>query len=166
MHVESYRLHEVSAMEITSPAFDHDAEIPMKYTCDGDDASPPLVIDGLPNGTAAVTLICDDPDAGKPNFTHWVLFNLPPTARTLREHLPATPQLPDGTCQGVNDFGTVGYGGPCPPRGAHHYRFTAFALDAPLKVPASSSRSEVEAAMKGHVLGHAQLTATYQRHRQ
>jgi Raf kinase inhibitor-like YbhB/YbcL family protein len=155
----------IQAMEITSSAFENNSDMPMKYTCDGDDVSPPLSIEGLPNRTAAVALICDDPDASsKKNFTHWVLFNLPPNSPTLHEHLPSTPQLPDGSCQGVNDFGKVGYGGPCPPKGAHHYRFTAFALDAPLNVPPSSSRSDVEAAMQGHVLGRAQLTAVYNRH--
>ncbi|HJR59986.1 MAG TPA: YbhB/YbcL family Raf kinase inhibitor-like protein [Vicinamibacterales bacterium] len=150
-------------MKITSSAFTDKGEIPRKFTCDGDDISPPIEWSDVPADAKTVALICDDPDAPKQDFTHWVVFDRPPTARPLPEHLPAEPELPNGGRQGKNDFGKVGYGGPCPPSGTHRYRFTLYALDTELGVPPSSSRKDVETAMKGHVLQTAQLTAVYTR---
>jgi Raf kinase inhibitor-like YbhB/YbcL family protein len=150
-------------MRLTSPVFKHDGEIPSKYTCDGDDVSPPIEWSDIPSDARTLALICDDPDAPKKDFSHWVLFNIPPKAAALPEHVAARQELPDGSRQGTNDFGKVGYGGPCPPSGTHRYRFTLYAIDTELRVPQASARNDVEAAMKGHVLETAQLTGAYTR---
>ena len=152
------------ALSISSPAFKDGERIPAKYTGDGQDVSPPLAWGDPPGQTQAFTLIMDDPDAPGGIFTHWVLFNLPASARQLAEGIPAQPRLQNGALQGKNDFGKTGYNGPAPPRGpAHHYRFTLYALDKSLDLKAGASRSQVLAAMKGHILGQGQLTGIYQR---
>lgn len=151
-------------MRLFSSAFADNTAIPSRYTCDGNDISPPLDWADLPEGAKTVALICDDPDAPKKDFTHWVLFDRPPD-RTLPEHVPPRPELPDGGRQGKNDFGKVGYGGPCPPSGTHRYRFTLYALDIELGARAAAARQDVEKAMKGHVLETAHLTGVYTRPR-
>jgi Raf kinase inhibitor-like YbhB/YbcL family protein len=150
-------------MKIVSPAFQDNGTIPRKYTCDGDDVSPPLEWSDVPSRAKTLTLICDDPDAPRHDFVHWVLFNVPYEAGALREHMPQAGELADGTRQGTNDFGRLGWGGPCPPSGTHHYRFTLYAVDTELNVSPSAKRDAVMAAMKGHVVESARLTATYQR---
>ena len=150
-------------MMVMSPVFRPDGSIPSKYTCDGDDVSPPIEWADVPSDARTLALICDDPDAPKKDFAHWVLFNIPPKAAALPEHVAASQALPDGSRQGKNDFGKVGYGGPCPPSGTHRYRFTLYAIDTELRVPPGSSRKDVEAAMKGHVLETAQMTGAYTR---
>jgi Raf kinase inhibitor-like YbhB/YbcL family protein len=150
-------------MKITSPAFKENSAIPARYTCDGEDVSPPLEWSDLPENTKTVALICDDPDAPKHDFAHWVMFNVSPEQRRLAEHVPAEPQLASGARQGKNDFGRVGYGGPCPPSGTHRYRFALYALDTELDVPPSAPRDRVLQAMHGHVLETAELKATYSR---
>lgn len=152
-------------MDITSSAFTSNSPIPRKYTCDGDDISPPLRWSGVPASTRTVAVICDDPDAPRKDFVHWVVFNVPARVGQFAEHLPTTERLPDGGQQGMNDFGNIGYGGPCPPSGTHHYRFTLYAVDRELDVPASATKNEVLTAMKGHVLATAQLKAVYTRSR-
>ena len=137
--------------------------IPAKYTCDGDDMSPPLKWVGAPEGTKSIALISDDPDAPVGTWVHWVLWNLPPTARELAEGVPAKPQLPDGTRQGVSDFGRPGYGGPSPPSGTHRYYFKVYALDAMLDLPNSTRKADLLKAMKGHVLAEGQLMGKYSR---
>ena len=150
-------------MKITSAAFRDDGEIPRKYTCDGEDISPPIEWNDVPTEAKTVALICDDPDAPRKDFTHWVLFDRPAAARTLQEHVAPRQELPDGGRQGKNDFGKVGYGGPCPPSGSHRYRFRLYALDAELGLPPSATRKDVETAMTGHVLETAELTGVYAR---
>jgi Raf kinase inhibitor-like YbhB/YbcL family protein len=152
-------------MKLESPVFRNDGDIPSKYTCDGDDVSPPIEWSDVPAAARSLALICDDPDAPKKDFSHWVLFNIPPRAGALPERVAAKQDLPDGSRQGKNDFGKIGYGGPCPPSGTHRYRFTLYAVDRQLSVPASSSREDVEAALKGHVLETARLTGAYTRSR-
>lgn len=152
-------------MKIASSAFPNNGAIPRKYTCDGDDVSPPLEWSDTPDRTKTVALICDDPDAPKHDFVHWVLFNVPSDTGALPEQLPRRAELADGTRQGTNDFGKVGYGGPCPPSGTHHYRFTLYAVDTELNLSPSASKDAVLSALQGHVLESAQLTATYQRAR-
>jgi Raf kinase inhibitor-like YbhB/YbcL family protein len=152
-------------MKLSSPVFRNDGDIPSKYTCDGDDVSPPIAWSDVPADARSLALICDDPDAPKKDFSHWVIFNIPPKTGALPEHMAAKQELPDGSRQGKNDFGKVGYGGPCPPSGRHHYRFTLYAVDRELSVPASSSRMDVEAALKGHVLDTVRLTGAYTRAR-
>lgn len=152
-------------MKIFSAAFDDAETIPAKYTCDGENVSPAIQWSDVPAGARSVALICDDPDAPKKDFTHWVLYNVLPEMRTLPEHLPPRNELPDGGRQGTNDFGKVGYGGPCPPSGTHRYRFTLYALDTKLGVPPASPRKDVDKAMQGHVIETAQLTGIYARGR-
>jgi Raf kinase inhibitor-like YbhB/YbcL family protein len=152
-------------MIIRSPAFAENSAIPQKYTCDGENVSPPIEWTDLPSDARTVALVCDDPDAPKRDFVHWVLFNVPPNEGRLPERLPTTPQLADGARQGKNDFGKVGYGGPCPPGGTHHYRFTLYAVDTQLDLPPASSRDELLKSMREHVVGTAQLTGTYTRNK-
>ncbi len=154
------------AFSVTSPAFREGAAIPVKHTCDGADVSPPLAWSGAPPSAAAFALIVDDPDAPAGTWVHWVLYNLPGTAAGVPENVAKTDQLPNlgGALQGRNDFRRPGYGGPCPPPGpAHRYFFKLYALDAPLSLKAGGSKADVERAMRGHVLGTAQLMGTYAR---
>ena len=151
-------------LSISSQAFREGEAIPAKYTCQGQDISPPLSWGEAPSGTRSFALILDDPDAPGGVFTHWVLFNLPSDTRKLEEAVPAQAQLPDRALQGKNDFGKIGYNGPCPPSGpAHRYRFTLYALGKPLDLKAGTSRQQVLDAMKGNILAQGRLTGTYRR---
>lgn len=150
-------------MDLTSSDL-KDGKVPVAHTCDGANASPQLSWSAPPAGTKSLALVVSDPDAPSGEFTHWVLFNLPPTERSLPEGVPQSDQLADGARQGGNDFGKTGYGGPCPPRNSEHrYIFTLYALDTTLDLPAGASRKEVEAAMKGHIRARGELTARYGR---
>ena len=155
------------AFEITSSAFEHQGAIPRRYTCDGDDVSPALHWSGVPEGTRSLALIVDDPDAPDPaaprmTYVHWVLYNLPADSTGLAEAI-APEQLPDGTGQGVNDWGRTGYGGPCPPIGRHRYFHKLYALDTQLGGLRRPTKAQLEAAMQGHILAQAELVGTYQR---
>jgi Raf kinase inhibitor-like YbhB/YbcL family protein len=152
-------------MNITSPAFRDGGDVPVKYTCDGDDVSPPLAWTDVPARAKALALVCDDPDAPKKDFVHWVLFNVPVTTSALAERVAPLEELPDGSRQGTNDFGKVGYGGPCPPSGTHRYHFTLYAVDTILDVPPASTRDALMTALKKHQLGTARLTGSYTRGR-
>lgn len=155
---------EVMSFSFSSPAFKNGERIPVKYTCDDKDVSPPLSWSGFPEGTRSFALIMDDPDAVGAVFTHWVLFNLPGGVRELPEGLPKAGTLEGGGVHGGNDFGKVGYGGPCPPPGKpHRYRFRLYALDTELSLGVGSSKEEVLRAVEGHVLAMAELTGTYGR---
>ncbi len=154
-------------MKIESGAFADQQAIPRRYTCEGDDCSPPLAFSGIPSNAKSLVLIVDDPDAPDPKapkmtWVHWVLYNLPPMTAALREDV-ADKDLPAGTRQGLNDWKRTGYGGPCPPVGRHRYFFKLYALDIALHDLGQSGKAAVEAAMKGHVLEQAQLVGTYQR---
>ena len=153
------------AFTLTSTAFRDGAAIPVKHTCDGVDASPPLAWSDAPAGTRSFALIADDPDAPAGPWVHWVVYNLPAAVAELPENVAKVEALDlGGARQGRNDFRRPGYGGPCPPPGpAHRYFFTLYALDAPLTLKAGAQRKDVETAMEGHVLGSAQLMATYAR---
>jgi len=152
------------ALTLTTTAFSPGKPIPARHTCDGADFSPALAWDGVPPGTQAFALIVDDPDAPIGVFTHWMLFNLPGSARNLPENVPKTERIPQGALQERNDFGKIGYNGPCPPRGKpHRYHFTLDALHAPVNLRPGASTQELRTAMKGHVLAQAQLVGTYQR---
>jgi len=151
-------------LSLSSTAFKEGDKIPVKYTCDGQDISPPLVWGEPPQLTQAFALIVDDPDAPGGVFTHWVLFNLPANVHQLGEDIPAQERLENGGLQGKNDFGRIGYGGPCPPRGSvHRYRFTICALDKPLDLKPGASKKQLLDTMKGHILAQGQLIGTYQR---
>ncbi len=153
-----------AAFTITSPAFASGAKIPVKYTCDGEDVSPPLDWGQSPLGTASFALIMDDPDAPFKAFTHWVVFNLPPDILGLPEAVPGGGKLASGALQGKNGMGEIGYGGPCPPPGSpHHYRFTLYALDKSLSLAAGASKEQVLEVMQGHILAESQLVGIYQR---
>jgi Raf kinase inhibitor-like YbhB/YbcL family protein len=149
------------AFELTSPAFAAGAAIPSKFTCDGENVSPPLEWSDAPDDTAAMALIVDDPDAR--DFVHWVVVDMTGSqSGGLAEGISSSPDAPS---QGMNDFRKVGWGGPCPPSGTHRYRFTLYALDQPLGIAATPSADDVRAAMQGHVLGDAELEASYTRTR-
>ena len=152
---------------LTSAAFVHQGAIPPKYTCEGDDVSPPLNWINLPPGTKSLALIVDDPDAPDPaapkmTWVHWVLYNLSPSENGLPE---GASVLPAGTQQGLNDWQRTGYGGPCPPIGRHRYFHKLYALDTVLPHLGRPTKTMLEQAMKGHILGQAELVGTYQKRR-
>lgn len=152
------------AFELQSPVFPSGGDIPVKYTCDGPDLSPPLRWSDPPPKTKVFALIMDDPDAPAGTWVHWVLYGLAPTLRELPEGVPPTDTVPGTGTQGVNDFRRVGYGGPCPPRGpAHRYFFKLYALDTELALPPRKTKAELLKAMEGHVLGQAELMGRYKR---
>ena len=151
-------------LSLSSTAFKEGDMIPVKYTCDGQNISPPIIWDEPSWKTEAFALIVDDPDAPGGVFTHWVLFNIPGDVRQLEECILAQEQLQNGALQGKNDFGRIGYDGPCPPRGSiHRYRFTVYALDKLLELKSGSSKKQLLDAMKGHTLAQGQLIGTYHR---
>ncbi len=149
---------------ILSPDFKEGERIPTKYTCEGQDVSPPLTWSQIPPEAKTLALIVDDPDAPIGVFTHWVIFNLPPDSQGLPEAVATEKQLSSGALQGKNDFGKIGYGGPCPPPGSpHRYQFTLYALDGRLDLAAGVAKKQVLEAIKGHVVAQGQLTGIYQR---
>ena len=155
------------AMTVTSAAFKHHGSIPAKYTCEGEDVSPPLAWSGLPAKAKSLVLIVDDPDAPDPaapkmTWVHWILYNIPADAQGLAE---AVKSLPSGTLEGINDWKRTGYGGPCPPIGRHRYFHSLYALDSALPDLKHPSKAKLEDAMKWYVLAHAELIGTYQKRR-
>lgn len=145
-------------MQIESPAFEQHQPIPQKFTCQGQDVSPPLVFKDIPKGTKSLALIMDDPDAPSGTFDHWIVWNIPPETKQLVEGAKVSNQ-------GKNHFGKASYGGPCPPAGApHRYFFKLFALDSMLDLHSGISKKQLEDAIEGHVIGKAELVGTYQRH--
>ncbi len=155
--------------QLTSEAFSDGDPIPGAYTCEGDDLSPPLEWEGLPEGTESLVLIVDDPDAPDPaaprmTWVHWVLYNIPPSASGLSRGVASADLLP-GTKEGLNDWKRTGYGGPCPPVGRHRYFHKLYALDTKLRDLGAATKSDVERAMAGHILAEAQLVGTYQKAR-
>jgi Raf kinase inhibitor-like YbhB/YbcL family protein len=152
------------SFQLTSTAIKEGQPIPELYTGDGQDVSPPLAWSGAPPGTKTYTMICDDPDAPRGTFTHWVAFNLPSAQQVLSEGTPTHVTLPDGGGQGTNDFGRTGYGGPAPPPGKpHRYFFRLYAVDDVLPLKAGATKPQVLSALKGHILGEALLMGTYGR---
>lgn len=141
-------------MRITSPAFENEGTIPKKFTCQGQDINPELRIEDIPDGTASLALIIDDPDAPSKTWLHWMVYDIPAGTNVIEED-----SVPGA--EGSNDFGKREYGGPCPPSGEHRYFFRAFALDEKLGLGEGRSRSEVEDAMQGHVIGSCELMARY-----
>jgi Raf kinase inhibitor-like YbhB/YbcL family protein len=151
-------------IELNSTAFGEGETIPKQYTGDGKDVAPPLRWSDPPQGTKSFALVCDDPDAPRGIWVHWVLFNLPGDRRELDEAVPAQRELAGGAKQGKNDFGKLGYGGPAPPRGKpHRYFFKLYALDTLLDLPAGAPKDQLLAAMQGHVLAEGQLMGRYGR---
>ncbi len=145
-------------MRVTSPAFSSGDMIPAKYTCDGKDVNPELVIADVPGDTQSLAILVDDPSSPSGNWLHWSVWNIPPTVRQIREN-----SVPQGAREGETDFSEVGYGGPCPGVGEHEYRFIAYALDCVLDVGHGATRDIVEKAMEGHIIAQAALHGKYQR---
>ena len=150
-------------LRVTSAAFKQGEMIPKKYTCDGLDVSPPLEWTDAPEGTKSYALICDDPDAPRGTWVHWVVFNLPSGVKALPEGVPAKETLDNGAKQGANDFRRIGYGGPCPPGGTHRYFFKLYALDAVLNLASGATKQQLLKAMEGHILAEEQLMGRYKR---
>lgn len=152
------------AIRLSSSAFTEGSSIPAKYTCDGQDVSPPLAWSSVPQGAKSLALIADDPDAPVGTWVHWVLHDLPPATTELAEGVPVTETLANGARQGRNDFGRFGYGGPCPPRGKpHRYYFKIYALDTELDLKPGATKPDLLRAMQGHNLAEGQLVGTYKR---
>jgi Raf kinase inhibitor-like YbhB/YbcL family protein len=152
------------SMELTSSAFQEGQTIPKPYTGDSRDLSPPLQWSAPPSGTKSLALICEDPDAPRGTFTHWVLFDLPAESRKLGEGVSPEATLPDGSAQGTNDFHRTGYSGPAPPPGKpHRYVFNLYALDKLPAIQPGATKDQLVSAMKGHILDQGQLTGMYAR---
>ena len=156
-------------LSIQSKSFKHNEMIPVRYTCDGQDISPPLEWSGIPVGAKSLGLIVDDPDAPDPaapkmTWVHWVLYNISIEVQGLEKNIPAA-SLPAGTKEGINDWGRTGYGGPCPPIGKHRYFFKLYALDIVFADFQQPTKALVEKAFEGHILAKAELVGTYQRSR-
>jgi len=151
-------------ISVLAEGFNEGDMMPGEFTCKGKDISPSISWKGIPEGTKSVTLIMDDPDAPAGTFVHWVIYNMPAHTRDLPKGMLPDKILADGSMQGMTDFGETGYGGPCPPPGKpHRYFFKVYALDMKLNLPAGASKSQVESAMKGHILADGVLMGRYQR---
>lgn len=150
-------------IKITSTAFSEGSIIPKRYTCDGEDVSPPLEWSGVPEGTKSLALICDDPDAPMGIWVHWVLFNIPASVKDLPTSVPPAEALENGAKHGKNDFGKLGYGGPCPPSGTHRYYFKLYALDMQITIKSGITKAQLQKAMEGHILAEGQLMGKYKR---
>jgi hypothetical protein len=153
-----------AAVTLTSPAFAPGGDIPEQYTCKGADSSPALEWRGTPAHVSGFALIADDPDAPQGTWTHWIAWNLPPSAHAVPAGVPKRAQLDDGTKQGRNDFHNIGYNGPCPPPGkAHRYFFRLYALNGTSDLPPGASRADVDAAIAGHIVAQAEYMGTFHR---
>jgi Raf kinase inhibitor-like YbhB/YbcL family protein len=152
-------------MKLESGAFGDGQPIPKEYSRDGGDTSPPLSWSGVPSGARSLALICDDPDAPRGTWVHWVLYDLPPAATSLPAGVRKSDRPSSGGVQGRNDYGETGWGGPAPPKGhgVHHYEFRLYALDRELGLSPGATKVEVESALQGHVLAETKLTGTYRR---
>ena len=147
-------------MKLSSPAFENGEKIPKKYTGEGQDISPPLKWEDVPAQAEELFLLCEDPDApGKEPFIHWLLYKIPTGQSSLDENNHGK------ALEGLNSFGSTGYGGPMPPaeHGPHHYHFRLFAVDQPLKLYPGASREQVDRALQGHILDEAEIVGTYER---
>jgi Raf kinase inhibitor-like YbhB/YbcL family protein len=152
-------------LTLTSSAFSDGERIPKRYTCDGEDLSPPLSWSGAPDGTVSFAVICDDPDAPMGTWHHWAAYDIPAEFTELQEDFPTEPRI-GAVRQAITDFGQTGYGGPCPPEGhgTHHYNFRLLALEVKhLDLPADAKCEDVEKAAQPYILAKAELTGTYSR---
>ena len=150
-------------VRLESPAFSNGRPIPAVHTADGRDVSPALSWSGVPREAQSLALLCEDPDAPRGTWVHWVLYDLPASATGLPEAVAAAERPATGGAQGKNDFGRLGYGGPAPPSGTHRYYFRLYALDAPLGLPPGATRRDVGRAMEGRILAEGELMGTYSR---
>jgi hypothetical protein len=147
-------------MKITSTAFENNQSIPAKYTCDGENVSPPLAVADVPESAQSLVLIVDDPDAPVGTFAHWLVWNIDPQTTVITEG-----NVPQFTVEGKNDFGKNSWGGPCPPSGTHRYFFKLYALDQKIDLPTSADKQDLEKAMEGYILSQTQLIGLYSRSR-
>lgn len=159
---------QTSMITIASQAFKQGETIPTKYTCDGEDINPPLIIENTPAQARSLVLIVDDPDAPVGTFTHWIMWNLPPTKKEISEDMillggPPGENSTSRIIEGENDVGDLGYAGPCPPSGTHRYFFRVFALDTALDLRQGAKRAELEVAMKNHIIDQGELMGKYSR---
>ena len=161
--VETKRGGETMEIKLTTTAFQEGEQIPKKYTCDGENISPPLEWSGIPQGTQSIALICDDPDAPMGTWVHWVVFNIPASLNKLSEKIPDNKVLEDGTSQGSNDFRKIGYGGPCPPGGTHRYFFKIYALDKRVELTPGATKGKLLHEMSEHILAEGKLMGKYSR---
>ncbi len=145
-------------MKISSPAFRNNTAIPRSYTCDGNDANPPIVVDNVPSSAKSLALIVDDPDAPRGTWVHWVLWNIDPATRTIPEN-----SIPRGAREGMNDFRKQHYGGPCPPSGTHRYFFKLYALDTTLDLAKTTTAKGLESAIQNHILAQDTMVGLYSR---
>jgi hypothetical protein len=151
-------------ISISSDAFKAGSSIPVEHTCDGEDRSPALSWDAAPAGTRSIALIVDDPDAPGKTWVHWVIYNIPANTTGLPGAVPKNKTLDDGSLQGKNDFGRIGYNGPCPPPGKpHRYFFKVYALDTTLSLKSGATKSQLETAMSGHILAQGEMIGKYGR---
>ncbi|MBD3414179.1 MAG: YbhB/YbcL family Raf kinase inhibitor-like protein [Candidatus Aminicenantes bacterium] len=148
---------------LKSQSFENGGMIPKIHTCDGEDTSPPLSWQSVPEGTQSIAIICDDPDAPMGNWVHWVVYNIPPDTQELEENITPERQMKNGGTQGMNDFKKIGYGGPCPPGGTHRYFFKIYALDQELDLDSGATKNQLLAAMEGHIMAQGSLMGKYSR---
>lgn len=148
----------MGTLRISSAAFEHNGMVPVKYTCDGSDRNPELAIEGVPDKARSLALIVDDPDAPRGTWVHWLAWNIDPKTRQIPEG-----SVPKGAQQGMNDFRKLDYGGPCPPSGTHRYFFRLYALDRVPELKKGATRADLEQAMQGHIVDHAELIGLYAR---
>ncbi len=163
---KSVQRKEVKQMTISSAFKDGDF-IPKKYACEGQDVNPEIVVSNVPEGAKTIAIICEDPDAPIRTFVHWVLWNFPVNGSSVKipEGIKKLEKLPDGTMQGYNDFGKIGYNGPCPPKGhgVHHYHFKVYAVNNVLELKGKITKKELEKALSGKVLAQAEIIGLYER---
>jgi len=148
----------VEKLRLSSPAFEDGGKIPKKYTCDGANINPSLTIENVPLNTKSLALVFDDVDAPRGTYVHWILWNLAPDVKEIKEN-----SVPEGAVLGMNDFKKPNYGGPCPPRRAHKYVFRIYALDTLLNLNPKGTKKDLEKVMEGHIISRTQLTGLYQR---
>lgn len=149
-------------LEITNDIFNEGEIIPDKYTCSGEDISPPLNWSDVPEAAQSLALICDDPDAPGQTWVHWVIYNIPVDSDSLNENVPTDKKLKNGILQGENDFGQIGYGGPCPPPGpAHRYLFKLYALDKKVDLSPGASKEDLLDTMEGHIIAQDKLMGKF-----
>jgi len=154
----------IRSIEFSSPAFEDGAPIPIEYTCDGEDKSPPLRWSDVPDGTRSLAIIVDDPDAPGSIFRHWSVYNIPSGTRSLKAAQPTTVAIENSTRQGSNEFGKIGYGGPCPPAGQEHeYVFFIYSLIEHLDIEDSADPKQVSEAIRGKVIGIGSFSGMYAR---
>lgn len=149
---------ETGALKLTSPVFENNSPIPPRYTCDGENINPPLLIRNVPQGTKSLALLLDDQDAPRGSYVHWIVWNIDPETKDIKED-----SVPENAVVGTNDFKKRNYGGPCPPTRAHRYLFKLYALDIRLSLENSATKAALEKAMKGHILAQAQLLTSYKK---